>query len=192
MSLTDSYVPKTAAAIGKIELVLNDEDGTPAGMSSRGQADVKAADGTVIETRRGDPQQFIPQAWKLKLKQVLDELRAEVAQRLLLILLAVLLSPVTVRAQAIPELDAEVVSVSPALSELEAARVDISLLNEMIVRLKIEKAALERELDILRLAADRQARTPAPKDGHVWDWTIDAQTGRPKGFVKAPAPDTKK
>ena len=76
---------------------------------------------------------------------------------------------------------------APTLTELDAARVDISLLNETIVRLKIEKAALERELDVLRLTVDRQARTPAPKDGHVWDWTIDPQTGRPKGYVKPPA-----
>ena len=83
MDLTSKYVPKVATAIGKIELVLNDEDGTPARMSARGMVVIQASDGAVVDARYGDPQAFMSAAWKLKLKQVLDELRAEVATRLL-------------------------------------------------------------------------------------------------------------
>ena len=83
MSLSDKHVAKPAASIGHIELVLNDLDGAAPNMSARGMAVVKAADGTILDTRYGDPQAFMPAAWKQKVKVVLDELRAEVATRLL-------------------------------------------------------------------------------------------------------------
>lgn len=78
----------------------------------------------------------------------------------------------------------------PALTGLEACHIDVSLLNEALVRLKIEKAELEKRLDILQLQLDRERRTPAPKDGMTWSWKIDPKTGRPEGYVK-PAEDKK-
>jgi len=82
MSLEDPYVSPTADHLGHLELHLNDADGTPGGMSSRGEVRLMAADGSVIDVRSGNPSNFMPAAWKTKAKQVLDELRAEVATKL--------------------------------------------------------------------------------------------------------------
>ena len=87
-------------------------------------------------------------------------------------------------------LTAAVSAQAPELSDLQACHVDVSLLNETIVRLKIEKADLEKRLDILQLQLDRERRTPAPKDGMTWSWKIDPQTGRPEGYVKSQPPET--
>jgi hypothetical protein len=73
---------------------------------------------------------------------------------------------------------------TPALSDLEACHIDVSLQNETIVALKIQLADLQKKYDLVMLQADRARRTPSEKDGHVWDWTRDEQTGQPKGYVK--------
>ena len=82
MSLEDPYVAPVADHLGHLELHLNDRDGTPGGMSGQGDVRLVTANGTVIELRRGNPSDFMPAAWKVKVKQVLDELRAEVATKL--------------------------------------------------------------------------------------------------------------
>lgn len=79
---------------------------------------------------------------------------------------------------------------APALTDLEACRVDVSLQNEAIVRLKIQLADLQKQYDVVQLQLDRQQRTPPPRDGFVWQWEIDAKTGQPKGYVKEAARPT--
>jgi hypothetical protein len=73
---------------------------------------------------------------------------------------------------------------TPALTDLEACHVDVSLQNETIVSLKVQMADLQKRYDVLQLQLDRANRTPPPKDGMTWSWERDPQTGHPKGYVK--------
>lgn len=73
---------------------------------------------------------------------------------------------------------------APELTDLEACQVDVSLLNEHIVQLKVELAELQKRYDVVQLQLDRARRTPPAKEGHVWSWDRDAN-GVLKGYVKA-------
>ncbi len=83
--MADLETPYTAPVpnkLGSLSLVLSDANGTVGGMSGKGEVRLMDASGNVIEVRQGDPSNFMPAAWKSKVKDVLDELRAEVAIKL--------------------------------------------------------------------------------------------------------------
>jgi hypothetical protein len=75
---------------------------------------------------------------------------------------------------------------APALTPLQERDVRIGLLTKTVVELQSQLDTLRHDCNAVQLQLELTKRTPEPKDGYVWSWTLKAD-GQPEGYVKAQA-----
>jgi uncharacterized membrane protein len=73
---------------------------------------------------------------------------------------------------------------APTLTPLQERDVRIGLLTKTVVELQAQLDTLRHDCNALQLQLELEKRTPAPKDGYVWSWTLKPD-GQPEGYVKA-------
>ena len=82
MSLdTPIDIPGAPDHLGKLRLVLDDQDGTPDDMAAIGHVVVCDENGVKVDRKSGPPG-FMPLLWRQQMRALLQELRVEVASRL--------------------------------------------------------------------------------------------------------------